>query len=50
MTYLIMILGGCLIGLGIGLMDPGDEKPRKKFKSKNPRKKNRDDFWDYAWS
>ena len=37
MTYLVMILGGCLIGLVVGLMDPGKPKTKKPWK---PKKKN----------
>lgn len=36
MTTLLMILGGCLIGLGFGLMNPS--KP--KGKEWKPKKKN----------
>ena len=37
MTYLVMILGGCVIGLVVGLMDPGKPKTKKPWK---PKKKN----------
>lgn len=45
-----MILGGCLIGLVVGLMNPKKTDPKKqKPKKRRPNKKD-DDFWDYAWS
>ena len=50
MTTLLMILGAMAIGLGVGLLDPGNRKPKKGLKPKKPRKKRKDDFWDYAWS
>lgn len=37
MTTLLMILGACMIGLGMGLMNPESEKPKKPWK---PKKKN----------
>ena len=50
MTTLLMILGAMSIGLGVGLMSPESENSKKGLKPKKPRKKRRDDFWDYAWS
>lgn len=60
MTTLLMILGGCLVGLIVGLMDPtpkdNPRKPKKKewrprhSPQKRAYKKDDDDFWDYAWS
>ena len=35
MTTLLMILGGCVIGLVIGLMDPAPPKKPRKPKKKN---------------
>ena len=40
MTTLLMILGACIIGLGIGLMDPGKPMPKNKNK---PRRRS---VWD----
>lgn len=34
MTTLLMILGACMIGLGIGLMNPESEKPKKLHRRK----------------
>lgn len=36
MTTLMMILGACMVGLGIGLMDPGKRTSR----TRKPKKKN----------
>lgn len=37
MTTFLMIIGAAMIGLGVGLMSPKREKPRKPWK---PKKKN----------
>lgn len=35
MIYLLTIIGGALIGLAIGLMDPGKPKEKKPWKPKS---------------
>lgn len=44
MTTLLMILGACMVGLGIGLMNPTlKDNPRKSKKRKNRRNSPWDD-------
>ena len=54
MTTLLMILVGVAVGVVVGLMNhtsemdgksmPGPKKPKK------VSRREKDDFWDYAWS
>ena len=45
MKTLLLIFGGCLIGLVVGLMDPGKPKPKKKKKSRKRSEWDDDPFF-----
>ena len=45
MKTLLLIFGGCLIGLVVGLMDSGKPKPKKKKKSRKRSEWDDDPFF-----
>ena len=45
MKTLLIILGACMVGLGIGLMDPGKPKPKMKKKSRKRSEWDDDPFF-----
>jgi len=45
MKTLLIILGACMVGLGIGLMDLGKPKPKKKKKSRKRSEWDDDPFF-----